>query len=154
MKLIIVRGVPGTGKSTFCRTVFPNILHLENDMYHYSDGVYRFNQLKQWKAIEWCLNTAEAALKNKMDVVVSNTFTRKSFVDSYRKMAEYVGADFEVYRMDGSVNFGNVHEVPEEVFQSMKDGFEDYPGEILVKQNSRPMDSVPTFQIRTGIDPF
>ena len=62
----------------------PNILHLENDMFHYHSGEYEYNLYKMKDAINWCVRTCEDALKNKMDVV-SNTFTRKVFVDSYKR---------------------------------------------------------------------
>ena len=74
------------------------------------------------------MEMCDTALRNGMDVVVSNTFTKKKFVDAYRRLAEKYGAVFEVYRMTG--NYGNRHSVPENVLKSMAAGFEDWPGEI------------------------
>ena len=48
-------------------------------------------------------------------------------MEAYRRLAEKHGAGFEVYRMTG--NYGNVHNVPAATLKSMKDGFEDWPGE-------------------------
>lgn len=132
-KLVIVRGCPGTGKSTFVKEAFPNVLHLENDMFHYHNGEYLFNQRKQDSAIEWCIDMTMHSLKRGMDVVVSNTFTKKAFVDSYRKIADLFGSKFEVYRMMG--NFKNIHEVPKMVLENMKNNFEDYPEENFVFPN-------------------
>ena len=47
MRLILVRGVPGSGKSTFAAKVFPGAFHVENDMFHVKDGEYRFDFNKQ-----------------------------------------------------------------------------------------------------------
>jgi hypothetical protein len=132
-KLVIVRGCPGTGKSTFVKEAFPNILHLENDMFHYHNGSYLFNQRKQNNAIEWCIDMTMLSLKRGMDVVVSNTFTKKSFVDSYKKIADLFGSKFEVYRMMG--NFENIHDVPKMVLENMKNNFEDYPEEKFAFPN-------------------
>ena len=92
-RLLIVRSAPGGGKTVFVNKMFPNILHLENDMFHYHSGEYEYNQYKMKDAINWCVRTCEDALKNGMDVVVSNTFVRKAFVDSYRKLAEKYGGN-------------------------------------------------------------
>ncbi len=132
-KLVIVRGCPGTGKSTFVKEAFPNVLNLENDMFHYHNGSYLFSSRRQDNAIEWCIDMTMLSLKRGMDVVVSNTFTRKAFVDSYRKIADLFGSKFEVYRMMG--NFNNIHDVPETVLENMKSNFEDYPGENFAFPN-------------------
>ena len=129
-RLLIIRSAPGGGKTTFVNKMIPNILHLENDMFHYHSGEYEYNQYKMKEAINWCVRTCEDALKNKMDVVVSNTFVRQTFVDKYKRLAEKYGAQFIVYRMMG--NFNNIHNVPQNVLDNMKNNFEDYPGEIKI----------------------
>lgn len=99
-------------------------------MFHMRDGEYRFDLAKQREAVRWCMDAADRALGLGMDVVVSNTFTRRRFVLAYRELAERHGADFSVYRMTG--NWGSVHPVPESTVESMRNGFEDWGGEILV----------------------
>lgn len=128
--LNLVRGYPGQGKTTFANRFFANIPKFENDMYFYRNGVYCYDASKMRNAIEWCLRNAERCLKEGMDVCVSNTFTKISFVNSYRNLAEKYGADFRIYRMMGE--FGNIHNVPPDVFKNMKSNFEAYDGEILV----------------------
>lgn len=125
--LVIIRGVPGAGKSTYAAKHYPGILHLENDMYHMKNGEYKFNPRVQKFAVNWCYETAKAALKAGMDVVVSNTFTKKSFVDKYVQL----DPNTKVIRLE--TQYGNIHNVPDAVQHSMKDTFEDYPGEEIVK---------------------
>jgi len=110
--------------------MFPGILHLENDMFHMKNGLYSFDQRQQRSAVDWCMNTCLNALTAGMDVAVSNTFTRKRFVQAYIDTANYTGADVIVYRLNG--DFKNTHSVPVNVYESMKNGFEDWPGEIIV----------------------
>lgn len=130
MRLVIVRGLPGSGKSTFAEHEFKGVFRLENDMFHVQDGAYRFSQGRQKDAVAWCLNMCDAALRSGMDVVVSNTFTKRKYVAAYRRLAERAGAGFDVYRMAG--RFENVHAVPGDVLENMEKGFEDWPGETVV----------------------
>lgn len=130
MKLTVVRGVPGSGKSTFCRSEFPDAFHVENDMFHVRNGVYSFDQKRQKNAVSWCMDMCKAALGQGMDVVVSNTFTKRRYVAVYMRIAADAGAAFAVYRMAGE--FENEHGVPDEVLENMKNGFEDWPGETVV----------------------
>lgn len=130
MRLILVRGVPGSGKSTFAAKVFPGAFHVENDMFHVKDGEYRFDFNRQKDAVSWCMDMCDTALRNDMDVIVSNTFTKCKYVMAYVKLATEHGADVSVYRMTGS--FKNSHSVPAAVFENMKKNFEDWPGETVV----------------------
>lgn len=129
-QLIIIRGLPGSGKSTYAKANFKGAFHIENDMFHIKNGKYCFKRENQKDAVKWCLDTATFALENGMDVVVSNTFTQKRFIDSYKAVADRLGCGFKVYRMAG--NYGTVHDVPAEVLESMKNFFEDYEGETMV----------------------
>lgn len=130
MQLILVRGVPGSGKSTFAKNVFSGAFHIENDMFHVKDGKYQFDRSRQKDAVAWCMDMCDTALRNGMDVVVSNTFTKVRYVMAYARLASEHGADLTVYRMNGS--FENSHSVPKEVFENMKNNFEGWPGEVVV----------------------
>ena len=128
-RLTIIRGLPGSGKSTFAKANY-SCLILENDMFHMHGGKYEWSKESMPKAVGWCMKTCREALRNGMDVVVCNMFTKRVFVDSYRNVAEDEGADFEVIRCTG--DFRSVHDVPKFVLESMKNGFEDYEGERIV----------------------
>ena len=81
-------------------------------------------------AVKWCQTTAYNALRLGMDVCVVNTFVKKKYIDTYRQMAEELGATFEVIRMTSS--YDNVHNVPENVLDNMSKSFEDWPNEQFV----------------------
>lgn len=131
--LYIVRGIPGTGKSTFCKKALSGIFHVENDMYHHHNREYIFSLQNQRNAVEWCSDMVTLALKKNMDCVVSNTFVKRCLVDYYVNIAKLFNSNVKIYRMMG--NFKNTHNVPEDVFNNMKNNFEDYPGECLVFPN-------------------
>lgn len=128
--LHLFRGIPGAGKSTMAHKMFPNLLRVENDMYSEQDGKYQWSTDRVKKAIAWCTSTVRTALENEMDVVVANTFTKRKYVDAYKKIAEECGAKFEVYRCIG--NFKNTHNLNGAIMASFRRGFEDYPGEIII----------------------
>lgn len=129
-RLIAIRGVPGSGKSTFAAKMFPGILHLENDMYHMKNGEYAFDFKKQKEAVEWCKRMCEIAVSLGMDVVVSNTLTKHGHLDMLRQIAARHGAAFNVYRCNGK--FKNQHRVPFQVLQNMEKNLTDWKGELNV----------------------
>lgn len=129
-KLILVRGLPGSGKSTFAAKM--GIPHFEADMYFYKigNGNYRFDPKHLADAHDWCYDLTQHHLKTS-DVVVSNTFTRQRELNHYLELKAYGEcSEVIVYRCTG--NYGSVHGVPEETLQKMKARFVDYDGEILV----------------------
>ncbi len=128
-RLILVRGIPGSGKSTFAQRAFPGTLLLENDMFHIHQGRYEWDGKKMPEAISWCMHTAEAALKHGMDVVVCNTFTKRRFVEVYQSIAQECGAGFIVYRCTG--HFQNQHRLSASMVANFERAMEDWPGEIV-----------------------
>jgi len=131
-ELILIRGITGSGKSTYAKDCYPRHIHLEADMFFINeDGEYRYDPHMIKYAHEWCFQTAAILLRNGKSVVVSNTFTRIWEMEKYIYVAKKVGINFNVIRMNNE--FKNTHNVPNDVIQSMKDRFEDYVDEIVVK---------------------
>lgn len=129
--LYLVRGVPGSGKSTYVQENLSGFLWYEADMYFIRpDGRYEFNPRFIKDAHNWCRSRVVAAMANKQGVVVSNTFTRKWEMKEYLQMAEDFGYNVEVIRCTGY--YQNVHGVPDNKVQEMRDRFEDFEGEKIV----------------------
>lgn len=124
-KLIVVRGVPGTGKSTYAKNLQKNIcpsVVLEADMYFtVNSGLYEFDFQKLRWAHDWCLTTTKAMLLNDMNVIVANTFTTWKELRPYISFAVEFGIEFEIVTM--TQEYGSVHGVPEEKMQAMRDRF-------------------------------
>lgn len=119
---LIIRGLPGSGKSTKAKT-FP-FLHVEADMFFYGpDGEYNFDDSKIRQAHEWCQRVVLESLLNGISVVVSNTFTTKREMEPYIKMIYISGAKLEIITM--RENYGSVHNVPCEVIERMIERWED-----------------------------
>ena len=121
MKLYIIRGLPGSGKSTYAKSL--PALHLEADMYHVRNGKYDFNPKKVKAGHDWCQAMVKSALGAGMDVSVSNTFTQKWEMFPYLEMGKHFEAEIEIIVMSGK--YGSIHGVPAETIKNMSDRWED-----------------------------
>lgn len=125
-KLTILRGLPGSGKSTYAQR-FPSTLLLEADMYFMRDGVYRYEGRRIKDAHTWCQSMCRLSLANNVDVMVANTFTTMKEIRPYLDMT---WDKLEVIKLVGQ--FENVHGVPQDVLTKMKQRWQDYEGEVVV----------------------
>lgn len=124
--LYILRGVPGSGKSTLAKLISQSLgdcPHYEADMFFIDkDGNYNWSADRLYQAHKWCFEKTKAALEDGKDCIVSNTFVKKRDLNKYKKMAVEVGATPYVVVVQN--DFGNIHNVPPEVVQRMRDEFE------------------------------
>jgi predicted kinase len=115
--LYIIRGVSGSGKTTYAKELAAKVkcAHLETDMYFtFRDGdecEYRFNPSLLPKAHEWCFNEVAAVLNMGHDVIVSNTFTRLWEFRNYIDLAIDKGAKIRVITCRG--RYQNTHGLTE-----------------------------------------
>jgi predicted kinase len=130
--LTLIRGLPGSGKSTFAhRNLGNNEVHIEADMYFMTDdGEYIFDARWLKSAHNWCFNETEEYLSNGVNVTVSNTFTQQWEMQRYIDLAKAYGVDLNVFTM--KTQYENIHNVPEQTINRMKQRWEPYEGEIFV----------------------
>ena len=131
-KLYIVRGLPGSGKSTFAEAlVGSDFLVCEADKYFMVDGEYKFDGSKLKEAHESCRNLVETYMKDSLindqfyrEIAVSNTFTQEWEMQAYYDMAKEYG--FTVFALVVENRHGgkNVHDVPADVLDKMEERFE------------------------------
>jgi predicted kinase len=126
--LYIVRGLPGSGKSSFAKSI--GGIHIEADQFFMMNGKYNFDLTKIKLAHKYCQNQTEAWMKtdgtqvNNHKIVVSNTFTQEWEMQPYIDMAEIF--EYKVFCVIVENRHGGVnqHGVPEDKIQLMKDRFE------------------------------
>jgi len=127
-QLILLRGLPGSGKSTFAQMLKSisqgELLHYEADMYFMTNGMYNYKPELISEAHQWCLQATSNALMNGLSVVVSNTFTRRMELQPYINIAERYKAQVTVLHVEG--NYGSIHNVPDETLRKMAARWEPY----------------------------
>jgi predicted kinase len=121
--LYIVRGIPGSGKSTFAKTL--GGIHIEADQYFVDlEGNYNFDGSKIKLAHNWCMiQTQKAMVDDEPKIVVSNTFTQEWEMETYFKLAEENGYKVFTIIVENRHGGVNQHGVPEDKLQMMKDRF-------------------------------
>lgn len=122
--LVILRGIPGCGKSTFAKIIASASNICTADDYHMVDGEYNWKPENVHSAHLWCQSKARGLMKSGVSpVVVANTSTTEKEITPYIEAAKEF--DYTVFtiivenRHDGI----NTHGVPEETLQKMRNRF-------------------------------
>ena len=122
--LYIVRGIPGSGKSTFAKTLGGQ--HYEADMYFIDEeGNYKFDGTKIKDAHKWCQSFVETNMVLEYPkIVVSNTFTQEWEMKPYMDLAKEHGYKVFTIVVENRHDGKNVHNVPEDKIEQMANRFE------------------------------
>ena len=128
-KLILFRGLPGSGKSTAAKAAVKageiDVCY-EADDFFVKDGEYIFDPKKLKDAHAWCQRVTEEALKAGKNVGVANTLLQRWELDQYLIFADDIhDVTVEVRNLTG--DYGSVHNVPAEILKQMAARMEDIP---------------------------
>ena len=130
-ELILLRGLPGSGKTTLAKIILqlrstdePEVLSAD-DFFEDKEGDYNFDVTKLKEAHNYCqFRCSERMRQQKARIVVANTFTQEWEMDEYFKMAERYNYRVHTVIVENRHGNENVHGVPEDKLQQMKDRFQ------------------------------
>jgi len=130
--LFLVRGLPGSGKTSFASAIWNDYAVCEADKFFYDEGNnYNFDPSKLKEAHAWCISEVESKMiehqNNQQyypEIAVSNTFTQEWEMENYFKLAEKYGYKVVSLIIENRHGSKNIHGVPEEKLQIMKNRFE------------------------------
>jgi predicted kinase len=130
--LTLVRGLPGSGKSTFANTITNEFSVCEADKFFYDkEGNYNFDTNKLSQAHKWCKEQVEVRMKDNQineqfypHIVVSNTFTKEWEMNEYFELAKQYGYMVFTIIVENRHGSKSVHTVPEATMGNMLNRFE------------------------------
>jgi tRNA A37 threonylcarbamoyladenosine biosynthesis protein TsaE len=124
--LYLIRGVPGSGKSTFAQSLLDKFVVqrvYEADDYFMHNGEYRFDFNLLEDAHYQCRRNTWLALYEGMSVAVSNTSCAEWEVETYATIARETEANFVSIIVENRHEGKNVHGCPDAKVEQMKRKF-------------------------------
>lgn len=124
--LYIIRGIPGSGKTTFAEEMaikddagkWP--VHSADD-YFMIDGEYKWDSTKIGAAHQDCKDrTEKEMIKGTSKIFVANTFTTNREIKPYQELAEKYGYKFTTVIVENRHGNESVHNVPKETIFKME----------------------------------
>lgn len=131
-KVIIMRGVPGAGKSTWVKRNHPQAFVCSADDYFEKDGAYKFDVRKLGEAHAFCMSAFLHVMNDPAHpvVIVDNTNIRYAEMSPYVLVGQAFGCSIEVATIATHPDVSarrNVHSVPAEKVYRAWDAFEQLP---------------------------
>ena len=122
--MILIRGIPGSGKSTIAEMLsIAGYHHLEADMWFYNTyGWYNWSKEDSPKAHAWCQEEANLLASKGFNIVITNTFIKKSQMEPYINIAKQY--KYKVTILVATNSFESIHNVPKETLETMRRDFE------------------------------
>jgi len=146
--LIVVLGLPGTGKTTFARALAAQTgaRHLNTDMLRAELGLRgQYDETTKARVYDELLQLARTTLRQGTPVVLDGTFYRQAFRDRISDLAQETGAVLKWLELRASAETVQQRvskkrpysEADFTVFQKIREAFEPLKGERLSLDSDR-----------------
>jgi predicted kinase len=121
--LILVRGLPGSGKSTLGNIISDRV-YSADDYFINKDNEYKFDGSKLREAHKYCEDRCRSDMLSGRDkIVICNTFTMEWEMGSYYNMAKEYGYRVHSIVVENRHNSKNIHGVGDEKVEIMRKRF-------------------------------
>jgi len=122
--LLIIRGLPGAGKSTLAEALNIRAVCTADDWY-VRNGIYKWNYMTIGEAHDWCKRKCRRFMQVGVErIIIANTSITARAIEPYFDMAKEF--DYKVFSiiLENRLSMKNIHNVPEETLENMKNKFE------------------------------
>ncbi len=138
-QVTIIRGLPGSGKSTYAKETFPGSLLLEGDQ-AFTDAYGRYDfQPRRCNPVKYVRHMLSNALMcGEPHVVITGTSPDGKAIDAYSEVANRRGYKVNLIWIDfdnGNTSLNN-HAVPADVIENMKSRWVELPNETYLQRNA------------------
>ena len=117
--LIIIRGVPNSGKSSFAKLLGRAICTADDWFIH--KGVYNWDVKYLHEAHDWCERKCWRFMKKDVSpIIIANTNVTERIMRPYISMAENFGYIIYFIVLENRHGNKNSHGVPDETIEKMK----------------------------------
>lgn len=126
--LILLRGLPGSGKTTLAKVLSENntypVFSVDDYFTNEITGEYIFNFQNNHLAYKQCEALANDAMQQAISkILVHNTFTMDWEMEPYFKLAAKFNYQLFIVTVENYHGHQNVHEVSDEQLQKMADKY-------------------------------
>ncbi len=123
LSLILLRGLPGSGKSQLAQVLGENkwpLFSVDDYFTNAATGAYEFRFAENHLAYQRCSQHTEAAMQTRSEkIIVHNTFTLDWEIEPYFKLAAKHGYRVFVVTVENYHGSKNTHGVADEQVQKM-----------------------------------
>jgi predicted kinase len=125
-KLLLVRGLPGAGKTTFVENYLGNqSVYIAADDYFIKDGEYRFDKRKLNEAHKYCFDKVHSYMLDGFPtIVVHNTFVMEHEMVPYFELAKEHNYEVTTIIVENRHEGKSIHNVPAETINRMSEKFQ------------------------------